>query len=227
MILLLLVGLVIGDFDLSDSVIHAIDKELIKDCGGSCVNTFHELLPEIHKVLSESKGPNGSESLQNFLDALTDKFDSELRGFKVEQSSFFPLVGETSSVSANVSYPNSTNMMSALYPIAADYSPCRDELSCFQLASSLTKCTHTREQFLQIYQSTNRIIHIMFAVLKIPCACIFEGPITICLLGFIPYTCAMWAIRLKALFFVSSGLWKVNQFLTGSCALIGGEGFLG
>ena len=239
--------------ELSPSVVEAIDKQLINSCGGECVNTFHDLLPDIQKTIGnatalgifleslKSKFGGEFEDIIKLRSDLEEKIDIGFKGHNLTREKPLPnlygdffddldydpeFIGSISGLlSGNVSSKGSQKHVSfdhnitsfAEFPGVFDGTACATQVQCDLIDARLNACTFLRTKMIMAYEGVNKIVAVAVGILKTTCGCIFSGPISLCLLWFIPYTCGMWAGGFRGLFMVSIGIWNVGRAQSIAC----------
>jgi hypothetical protein len=210
---------------LSKEVVRKIDLHLIESCGGECVNTFHTLLPEIEKYFDD---PNGILSL---LKSMDESFQKDLRFItdrkhefeKIISTSFGDKEKEDKSITEHKRSPDNNRPPKVQKKLEGpDGTACWSAKACKDLTAKANECTETRIMTLKIYENTNIMLHALQTVLRVSCACLFDGPVTVCALSGFPYTCSIFYGGYRALFSTSQSLYSISGSLVTTCAMLSG-----
>ncbi len=206
----LLTHVVSGSLVFPPEVLKETYRLLADSCGGECVNTFNQLLPEIEKLVQNSS------DIKPFL----RKFDSQR---KYDLSQVFKetenLRTHMSSVFAATQEADATTSFAKQDSSGASVLPCETQQECNALEEKLNKCTTTKESILETYEAVNQIVGSLAMILKGSCLCAFQGPLTVCGLAGFPYTCSAWFQMYRGVFMMSMGIWNSGVSVSQTCMI--------
>jgi hypothetical protein len=210
---------------LSKEVVRKIDLNLIESCGGECVNTFHTLLPEIEKYFDDPKG------FLSLLKSIDETFQKDLRFITDKKHEFEELIAtsfrdkekQRKSIAEHKRLPDNNQSQSVQKEAEGpDGTACWSAKACKELTAKANECTQTRIMTLKIYENTNIMLHALQSVLRVSCACLFDGPVTVCALSGFPYTCSIFNAGYRALFSTSQSLYSISGSLVATCGMLSG-----
>jgi hypothetical protein len=178
---------------LSDEIIKQIDFDLIESCGGDCVNTFHNsILP----MINNNSTP---DMLVNILNQFKKEYQAKLDGHLNEYKQY-----------------NATSIIGQVKPHGKT-DLCFDDKSCESWETQLNKCTNMRLSTMQSYDVMSKLVNVFGTLIKTLCGCIFQGPISVCVLGFIPQTCTIWYNQYKQFVMLYNQLWMAVKKTSTLC----------
>ena len=189
-------------------IIRQIDLELIRTCGGECVNTFHDIFPVL----------TSPQKTQDMLDSIEKVFQTDLDEFKHKHRELQDLVA----TSFGKSKASKSNIRAHVNGGNPDGTACSSRADCDSLSKKLNMCSDMRIAALQTYEAVNKMVHALQAVLRLSCACLFEGPVTVCALAGFPYTCSVFYGGYQGLFSTSRGLYVLSGALVQTCSALSG-----
>jgi hypothetical protein len=195
-------------------IIRQIDLELIKQCGGECVNTFHEIFPRL-------KNP---ADIEQTIDAIQRGFHVDLDLVKARAEEFENLVATT--FAKQTKHQTTIKEHKVIANLTTAGGPpgtaCVSVRECIDLSNRLNTCSDTRIMALKIYETVNKMVHAFQAVLRLSCACVFEGPVTVCALSGFPYTCSIFFNGYRGLFSTSRSMYTLSGTLVQTCGMLSG-----
>jgi hypothetical protein len=199
------------------AVLKETDRLLAASCGGECVNTFRNLLPDLERYIVSN---TGFKSFLNSFGAVTPVDMSgafkETEKMRLQISTAFAAVvnndTQPSPVNATTAATNATLFVS-------DKTPCSSAEACAALERDLNACTGVRQSLLESYESSNKIVGALASVLRLSCACIFEGPVTVCALSGFFYTCSAWFSMYRGIFSMNTALWMGGVTQGQACSM--------
>lgn len=182
------------------------------------MNTFHALFPNLQNALA----------IEQTIDAVQRGFQLDVALVKDRAQEMEDLVATSFAkkpkhhtvIRAHREEPRKANVTKESQgPVGT---ACRSVTECKELSNKLNTCSDIRIMALKIYETVNKMVHAFQAVLRLTCACVFEGPVTVCALSGFPYTCSIFFNGYRGLFSSSRSLYTLSGTLVQTCGLLSG-----
>ena len=206
-----------GEPVFTENVIEQIEAQLSDSCGTSCIGLFREMVPMVQNV---SLGAPGHE----FSDL--SKFVSRVvANGKTENARIIKQLNQlTLSSFANVTANASVAPTVTPRPQQPGV-PCTTQAECDSIDFRMSRCAHIRHSALKAYTGANAALSVMANMITVTCGCMFAGPVNVCVLRGIPYTCGFPFYAYSGLYGLSQSLYSAVTITSSVCSVVGSDTF--
>jgi hypothetical protein len=206
-----------SDHVFSPQVLDHIQAQLSDTCGSPCIELFNDILPLVSNITTPEDDEDAKEKFSHF----NEFIDKVLSRSREENER---IVNEISSITASSFARKQPGSVSPHQPPPSQPGlPCSTQAECTSMLYRINRCSHIRKGAADAYAGANAAVNVMANLISVLCGCIFAGPLRICVLRGIPYTCGFPFMAYVGLYGVSSALWSAVTKTSVVCSVVGSD----
>jgi hypothetical protein len=195
---------------LSDEIVETLEAQLTDSCGDRCLNVFHQVVPLLRNATVTNDTSLIKEQFEGF-----NKFMSNYMSGGMKENS--KLMEELHNITVSSFAAANVGSIKKHAPPAQPGLPCTTQAACDSLDFLINRCAHLRKASMTAYVGANAVLSVMANLITAGCACMFAGPVNVCVLRGFPYTCVFPYSAYSALYGLSQSLWTAVTKITATC----------
>jgi hypothetical protein len=200
---------------LSEDMIGQLESQLSDTCGDRCLTVFHDLLPLISNITMTGEPAQIKHQFKAFNDFMkkyvsdgheqSEKIMDELANITV---SSFALTAQIPVIPGAVKKHPAPRQPGV---------PCSTQAECDSLDFKLNRCSYLRKASMTAYVGANTVLSVLANLVTVGCGCMFAGPVNVCSLRGVPYTCVFPFSAYQGIYGLSQSLYTAITRITSFC----------